>query len=674
LTWIGVDVGGTFTDLVAYDPKGQKVDTVKCLSTPDDPMGAILQGLNRLNVQLEDATRFVHGTTRVTNALLEGKIAKVALITTRGFRDVVEMGRGHRARLYSVKEVSPQALVARTLRFEVPERMLADGTVSETVDLDAVSNAADQARQAGADAIAVCFLHSYANPAHEEAAAELIQAAFPMLTCTTSANTVPEIGEYERFVTTILNAAVKPSVASYLGSFEAALQARGLAHQASIMTSSGGVISVDYARNMPIQLALSGPAGGVSAAAQIAQRSGYDQVITCDMGGTSTDVCLIRYGMPTMTNQGHVGEWPSKVFQVEIETIGAGGGSIAWRDVGGELLVGPRSAGSSPGPACYGQGGSEPTLTDAHLLVGHLVPDVALGGEVTLDAAAARQAFNGLAHAIGDISIEDLALGVIRLSVVKMTSAIKAISVARGHDPRDFALLAFGGAGPMHATMLAEELGISTVIIPPVPGNLSALGFVSARARQDMVRTSVMPADAAAIRHIEDTLPTLERDARGRLVQDGLPPQADVEFRRALGIRIKGQSHDLLVSIDRAPSDLGDLRALFEAAYDARYAYTPSKSELELVSIRVTALGPASDIVVEPTDRDSQVAPQHRQIYAAGRWCEAGIHPRHHIQASDTIYGPAIVEESGSTVVIGPGWKARADDCQNLILTRSDDD
>jgi N-methylhydantoinase A len=619
-----------------------------------------------MGIALSSAARFVHGTTRVTNALLERAGAAVAMITTEGFRDVVEMGRGHRARLYSVKEMAPPRLVERKWRFEVGERILPDGSIRRGLDEAAVLDALNAITGAGIGGVAVCFLHAHRNPVHERRVAELIEQRYPALAYSTSAEIVPEIGEYERFATTVLNVSVKPFVDRYLAEFAGALEAHGYRGDLSIMTSSGGVIGAGRARQVPMQLALSGPAGGVAASAYVARRAGFPNVITCDMGGTSTDVCLILDGQQAMTNIGDIAGSPNKTFQIEINTIGAGGGSIAWVDVGGELCIGPRSAGSSPGPACYGRGGTQPTTTDAHLVVGHLDPDEPLGGEVRPDIHAAHSAVAALAGSFGRMEPERLALGIIQLAVAKMTSAIKEISVARGHDPRDFVLLPFGGAGPMHATALADELGMSTVLIPPVPGNLSALGFVTAPARHDLVRAMMLDLSDSVLADIAAVFAALDRDARAALGAEG----EHAAIQRSIGMRIKGQSFDLRVPLESIPDDAAGLMAKFRDAYQARYAYFPPAKDVEIVNCRVTALGPVLEVDLAAPIAGKAAPPSVRSVFTAAGWVAAAVLQRPALRPGDTIDGPAIIRESGATTVVGAGWRVAVDPLHNLIVSK----
>ncbi|GAA1519549.1 hydantoinase/oxoprolinase family protein [Sphaerisporangium rubeum] len=669
--FIGVDIGGTFTDVIVYEPATARLREAKTLSTPADPARAIVEGLAKIGVDLAAAGRFVHGTTRVTNALLEGSGEPVAVITTAGFRDVLEMGLGHRPRLYSVKEPPRPPLVPRRMRHAVQERIMADGTVSVPLDLGDLDRAADAIAAAGPGAVAVCFLHSYRNPEHEHAAARRITERYPSVVCSVSSDVVPEHGEYERFTTTVLNATVRGAVSEYLGGLGGALADGGYTRPLAIMTSSGGVVSTEQARRLPINLALSGPAGGVAASVHVAARAGFGNVITCDIGGTSTDVCLIKDGAPLMTNHGQIAGYPNKTFQLEINTIGAGGGSVAWRDVGGELRVGPRSAGSTPGPAAYGRGGTEPTITDAHLLVGHLDPRASLGGEVGLRTEPARDAMGRLAEEFDGVGDVELAYGVLRLATIKMTSAIKEISVARGHDPRDFVLMPFGGAGPMHATALADELGIVRVLVPPVPGNFSALGFVTARARHDYVRTALVAADDAGLDVVRSLVEEMREAAREQMkTEDGLDP-GEIGFAVSVGMRFRGQSFDLAVPVAELPATADELVEAFHAAYAERYSYVRGGHPAEIVNCRVTAFGAEPDVTFPPPDPAAPASGEPSRIYGADGWAEATVWRRAALAEGTTFEGPAVVRESGSTTVVGAGWTATVDGDRNLLLVRS---
>ncbi|HUF93477.1 MAG TPA: hydantoinase/oxoprolinase family protein, partial [Candidatus Limnocylindria bacterium] len=470
---VGIDVGGTFTDLTAVDSGTGRVVITKVPSRPRQEAAAVLAGLDALGIASGDVRRLVHGTTVGTNAVLERRGARVAVITTAGFRDLIEIGRTKRniPALFVPTFVRPRPVVERRHRFEVAERLAADGAVLVPLDGAGVEAALDAALAAGCEAIAVCLLHSYLNPAHERAVADAAKGKRPGLPVSCSAEVVAEYREFERFSTTVLNAYLQPLMDGYLTGLEERLLATGYTHGVLTIASSGGMMTTETARRLPIKTIFSGPAGGVSQACFMGAAAGVRDFITYDMGGTSTDVCLIRDLTPLTTSDGMIGAFPVKVPQLDMHTVGAGGGSIAWMDVDGSLQVGPRSAGASPGPAAYGLGGTEPTVTDANVVLGRMAGRRRLGGSIAIDAARAREAVAGLAGRLGGaLGVEALAEGIIKIAVVRMTSAIREISIQRGHDPRDFTLIAFGGAGPMHAVALAEEIGIRRVLVPRHPG------------------------------------------------------------------------------------------------------------------------------------------------------------------------------------------------------------
>ena len=503
---IGVDVGGTFTDAAVFDDAAGSLRYAKVPSTPADPARAVLDVLERLGVDLGEVQRFIHGITIGTNAVLEGRGAEVWMLTTAGFRDVLEIARTNRTVLYDITALKPPPLVPRGRTLEIDERMAWDGSVLRPLDLDQ-ARAAVESLPPGV-AVAVCFLHSYANPDHERAVAALVRegtggnasrAGFVTASC----EVLPEFREYERFNTTALNAYIGPLIDGYLARLQAAVAARGYRSPVFIMTSNGGVATAERARRLPVATVLSGPAGGVAAAANLGQRLDLPNLITCDMGGTSTDVCLIEELVVPLTNEQFVGPYANRTPQTEINAVGAGGGSIAWMDSGDILMVGPRSAGADPGPACYGQGGREPTVTDANVVLHRLKPGVRLAGRIALDEDLARRAVRTLGLEV--LTDEAAAEGVVRIAVARMVSAIKQISVAKGHDPRDFTLVAYGGAGPMHGAFIAEELEIERVLVPTGPGNFAALGSLISDVKQDFVRTrTLLPRRLASFAEIAD--------------------------------------------------------------------------------------------------------------------------------------------------------------------------
>src|SRR5713101_2781644 len=490
---VGIDVGGTFTDVTAVDGATGRVVVTKVPSQPNNEAAAVLAGLAALGIDGRTVRRLVHGTTVGTNAILERRGARVALITTSGFRDLIEIGRTKRniPALFVPTFVRPKPFVERALRFEVDERMLHDGTALTALDGRSVDRVLDALGAAAPEALAVCLLHAYANPAHERAIGSRARERFPAVPVSVSFDVVPEYREFERFSTTVLNAYLQPLMDRYLSGLEKRLFESGYAYGVLTVGSSGGMMTVDTARRLPIKTIVSGPAGGVSQACFLAGHAGLGDFITYDMGGTSTDVCLVRGGLPLTTVDNEVGAFPVKVPQIDIRTVGAGGGSIAWIDVDGSLQVGPRSAGARPGPAAYGLGGGEATVTDANVVLGRMGIDRPLGGAIRLDAGRARDAVASLATRVGGLTLHELAEGIVRIAVARMTSSIREVSIARGHDPRDFTLVAYGGAGPMHAALIAEELGIPRVLVPRYPGNFSALGLLVSDVKHDDARTRI---------------------------------------------------------------------------------------------------------------------------------------------------------------------------------------
>jgi len=516
---VGIDVGGTFTDLTAVDSRTGRVVVTKVPSLPRNEAGAVLSGLQALGIESRDVRRLVHGTTVGTNAVLERRGARVAVVTTAGFRDLIEIGRTKRniPALFVPTFVRPKPVVERRHRFEVIERLAADGSVLVPLDSASVERALDDALAGGAEALAVCLLHAYLNPTHERAVADAAKGRHPGLPVSCSAEVVAEYREFERFSTTVLNAYLQPLMESYLTGLEERLLATGYTHGVLTIASSGGMMTTETARRLPIKTIFSGPAGGVSQACFVGEATGIRDLITYDMGGTSTDVCLVRDLAPLTTSDGMVGAFPVKVPQIDMHSVGAGGGSIAWLDVDGSLQVGPRSAGANPGPAAYGLGGTEPTVTDANVVLGRIGTKRRLGGSIALDPTRARAAIADLASRQGgSLTLEKLAEGIVTIAVARMTSAIREISIQRGHDPRDFTLIAFGGAGPMHALALAEAIGIPSVLVPRHPGNFSALGLLASDIKHDDVRTRIGPLrERMAVLH--DLFTEMEGAARRQL-------------------------------------------------------------------------------------------------------------------------------------------------------------
>jgi len=523
MAWLGVDVGGTFTDLVLFDRESRQLRVLKTPSTTQNQSEGVLAGIRKLGIEAAAIDRMVHGTTVATNTALERDGARMAIVVTAGHKDVLVVGRGNRMLVYNIKAPPIRPLVPRSQCIEVRERMRVDGTVVTPLDETQVEEIGDRLATEDIDAVAICFLHAYANPTHERRCAELLARRLPQATITTSAEVLPEFREYERFSTTALNAYVAPRMRRYLGDLRGKLADAGMAASLAIMTSNGGSLPARRVEDLPILSMLSGPAGGVIAASFVGTAAKYPDLITCDVGGTSADVCLVRGGEFAMTTEGRVGAFPIKIRQIDINSIGIGGGSIASLSSGGFLSVGPRSAGARPGPACYGRGGTEPTVTDANVLLGRLGTSQPLGGEIALDRDAAQAAIAKLAARL-DLTPIAMAEGILRLAAVSLAGAIKEVSVMRGIDPRDFALFPFGGAGPLHAAEVADELGMGTMVVPPLPGNFSALGLLIADVRRDFVRTRVSQTAKMDLADVHASLRALQQDGERELAAAGFAP------------------------------------------------------------------------------------------------------------------------------------------------------
>jgi N-methylhydantoinase A len=674
--WIGVDVGGTFTDVVVYDEATGALSVAKSPTSVGDPTRGLLAALAKLPLALADAGRVVHGTTIGTNAILERTGARVFMLTSRGFRDTLEIGRTNRTVLYDIRARKPAPLVPRHHVFEVDERLGADGSVVRPLDEAQVRAAVARIRAAanggGPGAVVVAFLHSYVNGTHERAAARVAADALPGWFVSTSEEVLPEFREYERFSTAVLNAYIGPKVGGYLSGLGRALAARGYAGRVFITTSSGGIVTSEVAARFPVHTVLSGPAGGVAAAVALGRLTGRRNLITYDMGGTSTDVCLIEDLLPTLTTEQHIAGLPNRTPQIEINSIGAGGGSVAWLDAGGALRVGPRSAGAEPGPACYGRGGLEPTITDANLALGRVPEDVPLAGEVALDAARARRALGTLLGRVPGIADEAaLADGVVRIAVARMVGAIKEISIAKGHDPRDFALVAYGGAGPMHAALVAEELEMPRVLVPPAPGNFSAFGALISDLRRDYVRTRLTPTRRATLAEVERVFAELEAEARADLAAEGIAPDR-LTIVRSLGMRYVGQSWELLVRAPAEAASMAGLEAAFHRAHERRYGHA-SDGAAEIVNFRLAATG----AVPKPSPARWAVTGSvagarrlERTVHFGGAAARVPVYARARLPAAAAVAGPAVIEEMGATTVVPPGWAATVGEWGELVLAR----
>ena len=684
---IGLDIGGTFTDFVLYDGATRRLSLYKCLTTPQDPSIAALEGLAQLTAQarisLADVTEIVHGTTLVTNAIIERRGARLGLITTAGFRDVLEMGTEQRYDIYDLFLKFPEPLVPRRRRLEVAERVDRDGRVVMPLDLEAVRARARSLADAGVEALAVCFLHSYANPAHERAAGELIRREFPRLSLSLSCEVVAELREYPRAVTTCANAYVQPLIDRYVANLEANLAARGFRGALRLMHSAGGLVTTEAARRFPIRLLESGPAGGALATALVGRLAGAHGVISFDMGGTTAKACLVEDGrieIASMMEAARVHRFkpgsglPVRAPVVDMIEIGAGGGSIAAIDEVGLMRVGPRSAGADPGPACYGRGGSEATVTDANLALGYYDPAFFLGGRMTLDRDAALAALARLGGKIG-LSALEAAHGIHEIVTESMAAAARIHLVEKGKDPRNYAIVGFGGAGPAHAAGVARILGSREVIIPPASGVASCLGFLTAPLSFERVRSHPLPitqaADAAAIDAI---LRELERDARALLAQAGVASAA-MTVERSADMRLAGQMHEINVPLPAGPigpASLGAIRDAFMEVYTKRYTSVYAGAAIEAITWRVRVAAPAPQLSLEESAGTRPGAAKRkssRQAWFGSGFRDVPVYDRYALVPGDRIDGPAIIEEREATTVVPPGDRVELDAYLNLRLT-----
>jgi N-methylhydantoinase A len=661
---VAVDIGGTFTDIALHDRVSGRVWRAKTPSVPSDPSRAFMTGvrlaLDAAGANAVDLRRVLHGTTVATNMILEGKGARAALVTTAGFRHVLAIGRQdipRRANLYTwIKPLRP---VPSSRVVEVIERVGPGGVVLTELDEASVRDAAEACRRMEVEAVAVCLVHAFANPVHEQRVAEILRAALPGIAVTASTDVLPVVREYERSLATVLNAVVMPGVATYISRLQQRLAEEQVTAPLLLMQSNGGVTGAPVVRRAPILTALSGPAAGVVGARAVAAACDIDNLITVDIGGTSADICLIKDGRIALTQQGHIGDWPLPLPMVDMVTIGAGGGSIA-AVTSGTLSVGPRSAGADPGPAAYGRGGTEATVTDAHLALGHL-PEQLLGGRMALDAAAARETIrNCVADPLG-LSVEAAARGILAIINNNMVGALRVVSVERGHDPRDFTLVPFGGAGPLHGCALAELLGISRVMIPSAPGVLCADGLLAADLKAEFSRT-LPQAGAVDVAAAKAVFVGLEQQAAAWFAAEAVADDARSVSRVAL-MRYHGQGGEIPVPWT------DELETAFAVAHQALYGFTLN-STIEIVTLRVEATGlmPRPPLPALPPGRGA-VARSRRRVHFGDGTVEVPIYDRDDLGAGDRFSGPVIVTQLDATTVVPKGWHGVVHPTGAIVLT-----
>ncbi len=667
---VGVEVGGTFTDLVAVS--GGKVVIAKVPSTPRSPDIGAHDALKAAGLDMADIVDLGHGSTVATNAVLERKGALVAFVTTTGFRDLLFLQRHDRRNIYDLAYRKPEPPVRRRDCFEAIERTLGDGTVATPLDETAVRDTLLPALKAGGfEAIAICLLNAYANPANERRLAELVRVGLPGVLVTSSHEVAREFREFERASTTLLSAYVQPVIDGYLERFERALAADGFKGRFTVMQSNGGRLPASAMRRSAITALYSGPAAGVVGALRQVGRSGFRDLVTFDMGGTSTDVCLVENGRPSLSSETEIDGLPIRTPVLDIVTVGAGGGSIAWVDDGGMLRVGPRSAGAAPGPACYGRGGTEPTTTDAHIAIGTIRPGAFLGGKMTLDGEAARRSFADVAARFS-MSVEAAADSALRLANANIVRAIQLVSTERGRDPRDYVLVPFGGAGPLHAAKVAEDLGISTIVVPPNPGVISAYGLLASDYTKFDSITRKTTLDPAAASDASARFAEMRARLAAQFADMGL--DGTLDFTHTLEMRFVGQAFEVPVEIDAAKAAALDalyLGKAFAGAHHRMFMHGGGLDRpVEIVSLRVGATLPIGSLPILERERVAPRAPETSRVFENGAWIDCDRHAAEALDAGQRVDGPAVIEGYTATTWVPPGWTAEIDAADNMVLRK----
>jgi N-methylhydantoinase A len=693
---LGVDVGGTFTDAVLICEESGEIQIAKVSSTPKNPeigfLAAVQQILGKAGVKSSAISYLVHGTTVATNALIEGKGSKTAFITTEGFRDLLEIGRQIRPSLYDIHFRKLRPLVPRDLCFEVPERLDAGGNVLRELDEDRVAAIAEALQSEGIQSVAICYLHSYLNPQHEERTEQILSKHARDIVPSLSSRICPEFREYFRASTTVVNACVKPVVANYLNGIEKELRRDGTKAELLVMQSNGGVLTFEQAAERPVFMVESGPAAGVIAANFVAGRLGIEDVVSFDMGGTTAKAGLILGGQPKVTKEYEVGAearpgagqsrgsgYPIRTPVIDLVEIGAGGGSIAWVDPGGVLRVGPQSSGADPGPICYRRGGKAPTITDANLVLGRINPRYFLGGQMDLDLEGAREGIRQQCAEPLGLDLLAAANGIIEIANAAMVNALRLTTVRRGYDPRNLAMVAFGGAGPLHANRLCDEMQIPKLIIPPSPGTASALGLLTTDVKHEFSRTRITRFDQADPEPISDIFEAMEQEGAKLLKAEGIP-DSRFTFRREIEMRYRGQSYELAVICDEGritPDLLNAMLARFHSEYGRAYGRGYPNEPVEMVNFRVTAVGAIPNLplrkIQQRGKRLEQAFKERRQVYFAESNGFVGtcVYDRYKLEPSHKIIGPAVVEEMDSNTLIHPGYQIDVDEVGNLLVSKS---
>ncbi len=672
---LAVEIGGTFTDVVYLSEEG-KLSTLKVASTPDSPERGVFAAIEELRLEVRSLGELIHGSTIATNAIIERKGTATAFITTGGFRDILTIQRGDKRNTYDIFYRRPAQLIPADWCYEVVERIDAAGQAIQPLNEENIGKLAGLLEKAKVRSIAICLLHSYVNPAHERRLKEILSSLLPKTHIAISSEIQPEFREYERASTTAMNAYIAPIVESYITGIQSRLKENHFAGAFLIMQSNGGILDADQVRQRPISMLLSGPAAGVGGAIQAAGQSGIENMITFDMGGTSTDVCLIHRGKPEVNTENQIDGLPMGVPMIDIVNVGAGGGSIAWIDEGGMLRVGPQSAGAQPGPACYGKGGQAPTVTDAYVAMGLLRPTRFIGGKFPLDTDKALEALGRLAERTGQHELE-LAEAVFNIANNNALQAIRIICTERGYDARDYVLVAFGGAGPLHAAMVAEEIGIRTVLVPRNAGLISAIGLMLADWKRDYCRTRLDRLDRLTEQAIRSRFHDLETQAVEEFQSFGTAEQ-ELDFRRSVDIRYEGQAYELNVLL---PADAFSRRAIqdgFRSAHQRRFGYLRDEADLLIVNYRVSAVHRKGGIklgdvygAARAGECPGSAAPEEGRVFCKGRLRTAAFYAREGLRRGNEFCGPSVVEEYSSGCFVPAGWTAMIDPLENLMLSRN---
>lgn len=674
---LAADIGGTFTDVVLFDKEIGQYNTAKVPTTLHNLSEGVLSGINRMVQDFNEVDFFVHGTTVGLNAFLERKGANMALIVTSGFRDLYEIGRANRSEIYNIQYRQPEPLVKRRHVFEVEERILVDGKIDTPLNNDSLQQVIQKIAANGYDSVSVCLLHAYKNPEHEKLMKQKIKEQLPEMSVSLSHEVVREWREYERTSTTVINAYIAPIVEHYLSKFEEKIDERGLDRDLYIMQSNGGVMTSEIAKTKPIQTLLSGPVGGTMGSLTLGKNTENDNLICVDMGGTSFDVSMVISSEPDVTSEASIESFPILSPMVNMHTIGAGGGSIAWIE-GGGLRVGPHSAGATPGPACYGNGGTDATVTDANLILGRIDAAGFLGGKMKLDWQAAYNAIENLAKKI-DLSVIETAEGICDIANAKMADAIRTLTVTKGIDPRDFSLVAFGGAGPMHSMLIADHLDINRVIIPTVAGTFSAWGMLQTDIRHDDVRNYVSLLEDSDYTKMSNIYEDMENESTTVLKQQNID-RKDIHFSRLVDLRYVGQEYTVTVPLDGTKingDSIKQLTALFHTTHKKIYGHNNPEGAVEVVNLRIVGLGRLENeenILSTNMSTKSPEPIRRKEVVWNKKKVETPVYTTDDLSFGHVISGPTIIESSTSTIVVPENYRVHVDKFGNLEVTRRDED